>query len=232
MRNVLILLGAAGAVLLAGCGSDANTTTPAASSSPAPTTSGPASSSGALSSGASSSSASSGASSAALQSALLTADEVGTGFTVLPENQDTDSPLPCTPSAKPLFDQFPAAQKAERNYANSGATLQIGETVATFDANGAKQIFAAAVKGFSCTSGALGGGRVAITKRSGGQQSTADTESAAWDFTDGKQLGTAAVIRVGDKFAAMSFGATKSAANDINVNEILQKAATKVAALP
>lgn len=163
--------------------------------------------------------------------ALLSAAEVGSGYTAS-DRSSTGSSLPCTPTKPGLFTQAPPEKRAERAFTNGSSTVQISQTVAAYDEDsGAQAAYAIGSAGFACSSGTLGDSAVRIVKRAGGTPTGSDIDQFdAWDFAAEGVKGTAVLVRLGDHLLAMNFVASGTAGNSVPVGQIVDRAAAKVAA--
>lgn len=230
MFRMAVPLLAAAAVALAGCsGSDGGARTTAEPTSGAATGPG-ATGPGTTGPGTSGPAASSTAGTAAdLRRALLTAAELGDGFRATGTSGSGDTPLPCTPTAQPLFVARPPVQREIANFANGTNTVLVTETVARYpDEDAARAALTTGAKGFSCSRGSIAGKQVGIVPRNAALPGADVDQVGAWDFANAEVKGTAALVRVDEYLVAMVFGAEPGAGGDVQVGTILTTAATKI----
>ena len=223
-------------VLLAACsssGTSGSGSTASSSGGASPSGSAPATSASAPSTPASSAPASGASSgpSADLAPYALTASDVGAGYRAAPSNDTSENALPCTPNDPPLRQQFPPDKHYNVVITNAGQTVQISESLSVYnDPAKAAGAVAAAQKGFSCTSGTLGG--QSITIKGSGQVKAGATPidtGLGWDFATASLKGTAVAIRMGGKVIGLTFVASGTAGNGVDVQGIINAAAAHFA---
>lgn len=219
------------AAVLAGCsGGDTDgggSSQPAASESQGSGETTAASSS--ASSQASSSSAPSSSSTSELTAALITAADIGAGFTGGPSKPSGNRPFPCTPKAKPLSDQVPPKQRVFGVYRNKGNTVAVSETITEYAGEAqAQRAYRVAGKGFGCSRGTLDGRSIKIVKRAP-SQTAAGVTLAAWDFADAQGTkGTIVALRKGSQLIALQFIAQGSAGSALNVGTVTDRAVARL----
>jgi hypothetical protein len=210
------------ALVLAACSTSSSgdpTTAPSISSGTAPGSSSgttPDSSSASTATGfppSSSGSSSSGAlSQAQARAALLTAAEVGGGFTA--SSTDTsDTPLPCTPNAPTLSTRFPPDVKVQADFGGAGGKALFSEEVETFaDAATVAQVVTAGEQGLSCSTATVGGVKITLngpTDLTSNIQVPID-KAEAWSVRSSALNASLVIVQMGRQLVVFSFGAAPS----------------------
>lgn len=218
MRIAVSAAAALAAVALLSTAACSSTTsgnpTAEATSASIPTTPAPSGSSGptGFPSSPSSSVASGGLTAAQAQAALLTAAEVGGGFSQT-QTDDTDTPLPCTPSDPPLDQRFPPTVKVQSDFAGLGGKALFSEEIESYaDDSTVEQVVSAGEQGLSCAAGKISGVQVKIqgpTDLSSVVQVPVD-KAEAWQLTSPDVNAALILVRMGTALAIFSFAADPS----------------------
>jgi hypothetical protein len=202
---------AVAALALSACSSTSNGTP---TNAPSPTGQAPSSASTPTGFPSSSSSAptTGGLSEAQATAALLTAAEVGGGFSQT-QSDDSDTPLPCTPNEPTLSQQFPPDVKVQVDFASAAGNALISEEIETFaDADAVAQVVAAGEQGLSCGTTTVGGTRVKIdgpTDVTSKIQVPVD-KAEAWVVKSAPLNASLIIVQTGQQLVVFSFGAPPS----------------------
>lgn len=182
----------------------------------------------------SSPSASGGLTDAQAKAALLTAAEIGGGFAATPPD-NTDSPLPCTPSAPSLSKQFPPDVKQEADFAGLNGNALFSEEIESYaDAATIAQVIAAGEQGLACKTATVGGTKVTIdgpTDLTSAAKIAVD-KAEAWTLQSSAIDASLIIVQLGRVLVVFSFGAVPGADTSKlpDSEKILDDALAKVAA--
>jgi len=202
---------AVAALALSACSSTSNGTptnapsaTGQAPSSASTPTGFPSSSSSAPSTG--------GLSEAKATAALLTAAEVGGGFTQT-QSDDSDTPLPCSPNEPTLSQRFPPDVKVQVDFASASGNALISEEIETYaDTDTVAQVVAAGEQGLSCGTTTVGGTQVKIdgpTELTSQLQVPVD-KAEAWVVKSSALNASLIIVQKDQQLVVFSFGAAPS----------------------
>ena len=214
MRIAVASVAVLAALTLAACSSTSNgTPTSAPTSKTTPSASGPTGFPSSPSTVPSSATVTTGAlTKTQAQAALLTAADVGGGFTQT-QSANSDAPLPCTPNDPPLSQQFPPDVNVQADFTGAAGSALFSEQIETFaDATGVAQVIAAGEQGLACGTATVGGVQVQIQ---GPTDLTAQIQvpvdkAEAWTVTSSQLNASLIIAQIGPQLAVFSFGAAPS----------------------
>lgn len=206
---------AVAALTLSACSSSSNGTptvaptsagsTSSAASTPSPT--------GFPSSSSSSASTTGGLTEAQATAALLTAGEIGGGFSATPPDNSPDTPLPCTPNNPPLSTQFPPQVKVQSDFTGLNGKALFSEEIETYaDSSTVTAIIAAGEQGLACGKATVNGVKVKIVGPTDltTQVGTPVTKAEAWSLTSSAINAGLIIAQLGQNVVVFSFGADPS----------------------
>lgn len=149
-----------------------------------------------------------------LNAALLTPEEVGTGFVAGNYTHTEDPPL-CDPNGTPLDQQIPPQVQGGTEIDQSDGIAALQEEIAIYSSDEeAAQAFALGVAGLDCTNGSSNGTAVKIGKP---QDVTADVDTSglgtttAWQVTSKSFQGALVVTVAHQVVLAISYAAAPDA---------------------
>jgi hypothetical protein len=146
------------------------------------------------------------------QAALLTAAEVGAGFTQT-QSDNSNTPLPCTPNEPPLSTQFPPDVDVQADFTGAAGSALFSEEIQTYaDAATVAQVIAAGEHGLGCGTAVVGGVQVQLTgpKNVAAQLQVPVDKAEVWTLAS-SQLNAALIItQIGPQLIVFSFGAAPS----------------------
>ena len=165
------------------------------------------------------------------QAALLSVAEIGNKLTVSDLNPP-DSPLPCTPNAKPLSKLVPPVAHATQTWSNNTKSIEITETIDNYgDDATVERALALTETGMSCKSGEIGSVSVTIGKP---QDLSKNIKAAvdkieAWALSSATSRETVIVAKIDTQLVTMVFGVLPNVPrNAIDAATIVQDAMAKV----
>ncbi len=150
------------------------------------------------------------------QAALLTAAEIGPGFTATaPATEDT--PLPCTPNAPTLAQRFPPQVKVQSGFAAAAGAVQFAEEIETFaDEATVRRALSAGAKGLSCGTATITSGSTSVEVTIDGPTDLTDQliaqvdQCALWSLSSSVIDATLIVAQIGRHLIVLSFGSAPS----------------------
>lgn len=160
----------------------------------------------------STSSAAGGLTEAQAKAALLTASDIGGGFSQTPADT-SDTPLPCTPNQPPLSQQFPPGVKVEAGFGGLGGKALVSEEIESYaDAGTVGQVIAAGEQGLACGTATVSGTKITIggpTDLSAHLTTPVD-KAEGWALSSSAVNGSLIVAQLGQHLVVFSFSADPS----------------------
>lgn len=165
---------------------------------------------------------------------LLTAGDVGHGFTAAPDNATATAPLPCTPNDPPIDQQVPSEEHGGVDLTKDSAGAEVSEMVALYATLGeAVHLQTSTERGLACSGGKLSDGEQVTLSGPTDISSilTPHTDKAeAWSIRTAKIKGALVLVRLHRVIVQFAFfKLIKGASNPhINSKQILEMGLAKV----